>query len=192
MTAQESFLNRMRALAKLCNFALDATIISLYEMGLQPYGLENASRAIEQLIFSRRDREPFPSVRSIVELIMPSTNDEFEAIEAAARIIQSVSKFGYSGASEARKFMGELGWRIVERFGGWMTVCETMNSDNIGILHAQFRQLAKSQIHRAKVGMDNIAPVIPLNQSFANRGLLQASNALKNLFPADDEPLGSA
>jgi len=191
MTAQESFLNRMRALAKLCNFALDTTIISLYELGLQPHGLENASRAIEQIIFSRRDRDPFPSVKSIAEIIVPSINDDFEAIESAARIVQSVSKYGYSAGNEARRFMGELGWRIVERFGGWRTVCETMNSENIGTLQAQFRQLAKSQIHRAKIGMGDIAPVIPLNQNF-NRGLTQVSNALRNLLPEGDEPLGSA
>jgi hypothetical protein len=191
---EDLFLTRIKALAKLCNFALDTTIVALYERALQSHGLDNASHAIEQIILNRKDRDPFPSVRAIIGIIKPEINEEHEAIEAVARIVQSVSRIGRYRGEEAKEYIGSLGWRVVERFGGWAHVCENLGSN----LHessfiAQARQLAKATLSRASSGSDDVAPVIPMFKKRSNE--LTSSKQLLGNFqafcPEDEPPKGA-
>lgn len=104
----------------------------------------------------RRKQAPFPA--EIRNMLHPIELDEDEAREAAARIIAGVSKFGWPNQTAAREFIGELGWCVVERQGGWQTICAELTDENVGMLQAQFRELAASMRRRAKIGIFNIPP----------------------------------
>jgi hypothetical protein len=154
------FATQLFALAKLCGMELDKTILNLYDEALSPLGYERICSAINHVIIRRKSRDPFPSIQEIRSIIVPEKKPDHEAVEAAARIIQAVSKFGWCNGFQARQFIGELGWRLVERFGGWTQLCESMTRDNVAALQAQFRNLAKAQIERAAMGLDDIAPTL--------------------------------
>jgi len=189
MTPREDFLTRLMGLAKVCNFALDKTIVAIYEKALAPFDLSKVSRSIEHIIVNRKTRDPFPSVKEIIEIMSPQLNDDNEAVEAGSRIVQAVSRFGYSNPGDAHNFIGDLGWRIVERFGGWGSICQSMTPDNTSFMLSQFVKLGKAQIQRAKIGLDGVAPVIPISNQKRESDLLPAGKIFPQIeFNPEDEP----
>lgn len=160
MTPEQKFFTRITALASMCGFTLSPEVIALYDRNLSKLGYENLSHALDVVITNRKSRDPFPSIREIREIISPDADPEVEAIEAAGRIVQAVSRIGPYQCDKAREFIGELGWRVVEREGGWVNVCNVLTDENLGMLKAQWRQMAKSQYMRAKSGFES-APQLP-------------------------------
>lgn len=116
--------------------------------------------------------DPLPA--QIRELIEPSIeSDEAVATEAVARVITSVSKFGYNRGGDARQFIGELGWRIVEFQGGWGHLCRSLgDSIEITTAQAQWKKLALSTLERARNGTLEKPPQIPKSnkEKFATIG----------------------
>lgn len=95
----------------------------------------------------------FPSPSQLRKYLSPEIDDDTVAISTASKVVQAVSKFGWSNASDARAFVGELGWAGVQRFGGWMAVCENLGeSINLGTFQAQLREILKSEIKVQKAG----------------------------------------
>lgn len=101
----------------------------------------------------------FPTVGQIREIVTPSTDDDSVARDSAAKIVAAVSKYGWNNATQAREFMGELAWSVVAQQGGWVNICETLTHDNIGIMQAQWRDLAKSTVRITKSNGQSIALV---------------------------------
>ena len=95
-------------------------------------------------------RFPLPAV--LLERIRPAANPEHDALEASSRIVQAISDYGWTNPGPARAFIGELGWRVVEREGGWETLCEKVRSEQIPTYRAQWRESAKAIQARAQRG----------------------------------------
>lgn len=92
----------------------------------------------------------FPLPAQIREIISPKNSPEAEGREISSRVILAVGKFGWSNSSEAKAFIGEIGWKAVQEFGGWQYICENLGRTlNVGILSAQIRDrstdLAKNE-----------------------------------------------
>ncbi len=105
-------------------------------------------------------RVPIPAqLRTIVS---PPEDDDSMAKEAAARIIAGVSKFGRSKPGEASEYIGELGWLVVQKQGGWWSICNYLNEGSISSLQAQLRDLAVAQIKLARAGKLNTPPALPV------------------------------
>lgn len=100
---------------------------------------------------------PLPAV--IREAVQGSARDE--AIEASNRIVQAMSRFGWNNPEGARNFIGELGWRVVEREGGWQSLCQRTTNEELPTLKAQWRELAAVTQRRMVSGIDNAAPQLP-------------------------------
>jgi len=62
-----------------------------------------------------------------------------KANEVAQRIFGSIKKFGYTKPNEARNFIGEEGWKLIQNRGGWYSFCESTMDYQIPTLTAQFR-----------------------------------------------------
>lgn len=119
----------------------------------------------------------FPLPAQIRELVNPTLLDIDEAREAASKICAAVTKYGYVGAKSAREYIGDLGWRVVDRHGGWVAVCENMTSHNLPILQAQFRELALTQ--KKYMHIENIER---LKLSGTERGLEPIGDVVKRLI----------
>lgn len=138
------------------------TVLEMFVEDLEDLPFIAVAQALKDV---RRDpktiRCPLPAL--IRNRIQPAETDENQALAAVSRVISAVSRFGWNNAGQAREYIGELGWSLVQLDGGWMTVCETLNQDNLGTMRAQWRQLAMSQIQRAKSGTINQAPALPVS-----------------------------
>lgn len=91
--------------------------------------------------------EYFPSISKIIELTKGSAHDN--AIDASARIVKAITDFGFYQSKEAMKELEDI-WHIVEGVGGWKYLCSLTN-DELGILRAQMRDIAKARISKSAV-----------------------------------------
>lgn len=104
--------------------------------------------------------DPLPA--QIMEILDPSISDDGEATEAAARVIAAVSKHGHTNPIEARQWMGELGWKVVEILGGWYTVCTSLGIGiTAGTAQAQWTKIAKQVIDKSRAGKLEQRPALP-------------------------------
>lgn len=89
----------------------------------------------------------FPLPAAIRQLILPEPTEDMQAREIASRISQAVTKFGHPNELEAQEFVGEVGWRVVQRKGGWNYICQNLGVTlDATVFEAQTRELAKVEI----------------------------------------------
>ena len=134
-------------------------VLPLYAEDLSDLPFDDVYRAIGEI---RRDPRTtrFPLPAAIREKALPGMNPESAALEAVSRVIRAVSRVGPYDLERARAMVGELGWEIVIREGGWENVCQVLTFDNETSLRAQWRNLALSVIDRARAGLTE-APSLP-------------------------------
>jgi hypothetical protein len=88
----------------------------------------------------KNDRFPLPV--KLKAMIGEAASPDDAARDSASRIIAAVSKYGWNNVEQAKAYIGELGWEVVKRQGGWQTLCESLTYSNMGMLQAQWRELA--------------------------------------------------
>lgn len=151
----------------------------MYVEDLQDLPFEAVAAAMGEV---RRDpkttRCPLPAM--IRARAMPQTDPEAEALEAVGRMVEAISRIGPYRVSDARNFIGELGWAVVTREGGWEQVCSVLTEENIGTLKAQWRQMALAQYRRARAGFSD-APALPEPAGAARLGLLDVKKLLPEM-----------
>lgn len=86
----------------------------------------------------------FPTPAQMREAVNGDEDDY--ALESSLKIITSVSKFGAYNGKEAKEFIGQLGWDVVQSYGGWASVCARMDTDKVPIFQSQFQKTAKMLI----------------------------------------------
>ncbi len=112
----------------------------------------------------RRDEKntQWPRASKIRAIVNPKQSTESLANEAASRVRSAITKFGWCNPSQAKDYIGDLGWEIVTRSGGWGYVCENHGLElNPLTFHAQARDLAKSIIESAHLGKHDQPIQIP-------------------------------
>lgn len=99
---------------------------------------------------------PLPS--DVRRLVAPDNlSDATIAADIAARIGGAMSRYGYTNPNRAERYIGEVGWRVVQTLGGWRHLCNTITTDEMRTFHAQCRDLARAQLE-----MDRMRPVAVL------------------------------
>lgn len=112
-------------------------------------------KCLNALTVYRRDpkNKTWPKSSDVRAIVCPVMTPDAQANEAAARIREAIGKFGWPDPVGARKHIGELGWKVVERSGGWQYLCENHGSElNALTYHAQSRDLAKALIEAQNAG----------------------------------------
>jgi hypothetical protein len=110
---------------------------------------------------------PLPAV--IRQRIAPELSDDNMSVLAANKIWDAIAKFGWPNHKEAKTFLGELPWAVVEHAGGWVSVCQESGSGNPQAFKAQLRELSKSVIARAKSGNLDEPMYLPEPESKLNK-----------------------
>ena len=105
----------------------------------------------------------FPLPAALIAIAKPEVNPDHEAIEASNRIWAAIGMFGYNHPASAKEYIGELGWAVVKRNGGWASVCQESNDTDGGTMKAQFRESAKAVYGRSKQGRQDEPPSLPSN-----------------------------
>lgn len=121
----------------------------------------------------------FPNPAQIRAIILPEPSRDVVANEIAARIREAITRFGHMGGGEAKDFLGEGGWRIVLRFGGWVYLCENLGLGiDVGTFYSQVRELAKAHVELDRAGV--LDQPIELNNNSAK----QINSMVKQLAEA--------
>ena len=102
-----------------------------------------------------------PISSHVKKILEPEISERDEANEAASRIITAMGRFGSTGTTQAREYIGELGWHVVCLMGSWSRLCRDSLVENNGTLRAQLRDLAISSQARATVGQLDRPPSLP-------------------------------
>ena len=132
------------ALGEYYNKPLTADQIDMYSEDLLVLSPEELTFAVKKYR-TIESNTFFPLPAALIALVRPKENTDLDiAREVSARIIESVSRFGSYRIKDAKKYIGELGWKVVERQGGWNTVCSELNEDNKATRQAQMRDLTLS------------------------------------------------
>lgn len=125
----------------------------------------------------RIQKIPMPS--EVRQFTNPELTEQNQATTAAALIITAVGKFGHMRGPEAREYIGELGWSVVQMQGGWSYICENLGIDlSVGTFQAQARNIAIAQIERAKAGQLTTPPGLPEPQT---KTQIESTNRIKAL-----------
>lgn len=156
---QKTEIARIYALTcKAFDKTLDADVLKMQVEDLSDLDFEQIKKALENYRIDEKSTI-WPRAGKIRALVNPVMSADAVANEAASLIREAISKFGWPNGSEARKFVGELGWAIVERSGGWSSLCENHGlSINPLTFHAQSRDLAKAIIEK-RVKVDNYTAI---------------------------------
>lgn len=144
--------------------------------------VEKVLRAIDEWSrVSKQPRHPFPA--EVRDLAGAGVSLDAEATAAATRIQDAITKFGYMRGTEARVYVGTLGWEVVRRFGGWQRVCEMVGVDyDKSAFLAHAKSIAKSEAEYARAGRHNEAPQLP-EPPPRGGGLVKASD-IGRLLPS--------
>jgi hypothetical protein len=171
---------------------LDDEVLRMYAEDLVDLPLAPVIDALRAYRANPKNRVmPMPAdVRAMLE---PQLDDDAMAREAASRVMAAISKFGYMRGTEAREWIGELGWLVVQRYGGWQRLCESLGSElDIGTFQAQARDLAKTQAQLARAGRLDQPPGLPgatalMLDATPTQGLTSAADLLKRIQSKRDE-----
>lgn len=139
-----------------------------------------------KIIFALHDYRNNPKNRTwpkpvdIRAIVCPELSPEAIANDTASRIRESISKFGWCNSSQAREYIGELGWKVVERSGGWQYVCENHGLDlNPTTFYAQTRDLTKTLQDSILKGLND--PPVCLPSSAEKNEILAISDVLNRI-----------
>lgn len=97
----------------------------------------------------------FPAISDICSIIKPVKTETDNSVEMAGEIINAVKMYGYTNECEAKKYLGESVWYVVERFGGWKTICSTPENE-LSIIRAQLRDISRVAVKNKPLFQDNL------------------------------------
>lgn len=140
---------------------LDDEVVRMYAEDLADLEFQTVRDALSKYRANPKNRTmPLPAM--IREQLDPEVDPESAAREIAARIQAAIPKFGWPNGPDARKFIGEVGWGIVERQGGWAYICEHhgVTLDPM-VFQAQVREQAKAALKYSSQAMEEAIGILP-------------------------------
>lgn len=158
---RKNFGNEYVLTCKFFDKDISIEIVKLVVYDLQDLDFQACFNALS--VFRKSAKNQFwPKSADIRKLASPELSDESKAEQAAVKIVEAIKKYGWSQPEQARAHMGELAWNVVLSKGGWLAVCENHGCEwDAGTFHAQARQIAKSTIESAKLGVLNLPIGLP-------------------------------
>lgn len=170
MDRQIEFARLIRVLAETYNRQVSPDLIKIYYGTLSDLSQEHLQLAVT-LYMNAPENRFFPTPGQLRAMIMPS--DEDQATEAVARILYAIKRYGgdYKEHHEkAKEHIGELGWKIVEKMGGWSRFLTFRDENEIGPLaQSQWRKYAMGVLSRHRLGILEEAPALEFKPKKLNQ-----------------------
>lgn len=132
---------------------LDDTTLVMYCEDLADYDFDQVQLAMRK--YRQNPKNKFmPLPAQLIEMFSPQISEDQAAREITGRIVEAVSRFGYARGEDAKEYIGEIGWSVIQVYGGWIGLCEGLgiyfSNDSF---NAQCRELVKARvIHGDKIG----------------------------------------
>lgn len=103
----------------------------------------DGAAVLAAIIHLCRTTEAFPSVAAIRKLAEPKPLD---AADAWGEFIAAIKRVGYTGTPQ---WSSPVVGQVVEQLGGWLHVCQTMQTEHEPTWRAQFRRAFEATAERA-------------------------------------------
>jgi hypothetical protein len=124
-----------------------------------------------------------PTIQSLRKYLDHALDEDSVAIDAAARAIKAIDKFGWNNGKAAREYMGEVAWQAVTSFGGWANVCADLGVNiDVTTFSAQIRNISKTIIKSKDL---HSSPALDFQNKIS--GSLGAAPSLKSLRDPDQD-----
>lgn len=157
---------------------LTANQVTMYAEDLMVLSPEQLVTAIK-IYRNDPSNKFFPLPSQLIGIITPTVTAIDRGRIVAGRIMTAIRRFGYMNVSEARAFIGELGWEVVKLQGGWKSLCE-LSSEAIKAEQPRWRDMAVTLDTQAKLGTLDQAPALPKSASEI-KNINFVTNAIKSL-----------
>lgn len=148
----------LNTLAMYYGRQINTAAISMYVDDLLDFPIEEIAAAVSKYRKTPGNNR-FPLPADLIKIMRPKINPHSQAVELSSKIVEMVSLCGWTNPGAAREALGELGWQIVQRSGGWQFLCENLGVNlSIGTFTAQTRDLAESLLEFESLAIDTYAP----------------------------------
>ena len=154
-------------LAAYYGHQIDEFVVGMYAEDLIDLPLDSVLTAAREIRLDPKNTR-FPLPAQIREKAAPNVNDTDVARDVAARIFKAIARHGHNWSDKDDAWpaqpvadLGELGYEVVKRLGGWFRVCEFSSEVSGGVFMAQVRDLAESTLKAARAGSLGQAPALP-------------------------------
>jgi hypothetical protein len=161
MDKETVFTKYIGGLAIIYGKDLGNEALLVYVCAILDLSLEDLKRSIN-LWLNHSGGPFFPTPGQLRSMLRPS--DDQVAREVVARIVNALSRFGGGDNSErAKEYIGELGWLVVKKNGGWEETCKTGYAQ-LQTAQAHWREYAISLLAQDRSGTLDIPPALPSTQ----------------------------
>lgn len=152
MKKNEILFEMLRKMAVLKAADVSKERLKLYCDVLVRFDVNDVKTACNKLACENKF---FPDISEFVTLLKPTLSVDDKANEVSGEIIGAIKRFGVYNAIDAKEYLGEKIWEVVNLTGGWASLCNS-NISGLNTLRAQIRDLAKSKIKE-----NPLAPILP-------------------------------
>ena len=128
---------------------LSDQVCGWYAQDLSDLDFETVIAAMRRARFEKGRRQ-LPMPADVRERAKPAGLVGTNAVDLAAAISSGVARFGYTGTERAKAHIGDVGWGVVERMGGWAHLCMSLKTSEMGTFYAQCRELCRVAIDEAE------------------------------------------
>lgn len=157
-------------------------VLSLYTDDVAHLPFQEVLAAMAE-VRKEKGRRFMPLPADVLDKFSSDVSPLTLANEVAGLICSGIEKFSPDDTIRAHAYIGELGWMVVKKLGGWQSLCTTLTNDDMRSFFAQVRELTKSQIELAKAGRLHTPPDIPYKEKNITHqpGLLSFEGLMKQI-----------
>jgi hypothetical protein len=121
----------------------DPIVINFWFKELHKESLQELNKFISNHI---KKKDHFPSLREVLTYLDPTNNADNETLAkvTSMQIYNVICRIGYARWDDAKCVIGELGVKVVERYGGWVNLCEYITNDNQSFVVHHLSEITKS------------------------------------------------
>lgn len=153
---EQEFHGLLAIFATNSKVSLNQVMIRVYDKAVEPYGYENASKALTILMNEVKSWQ-MPTPKQITDKIEMKASPLEAANQIVGKIFESVSRFGYMQATETKEYVGTIGWEVIKQFGGWSHICQELGlSLDKASSRAQMRDLALSLLNKGSSAITSL------------------------------------
>lgn len=157
MNENDGLYIALKCLAELRQVKLGDMILGFYIEELKNVPIEKIETAVKY--FATKGDRHFPSIDEFKRACGIEVINALGINEKAQKIVNDmrycIKKFGYMRTDEAKKYLGNDAWEVLERFGGYVNICNTATDYNFDDMMIQLRKTAEVHIKLAAGGMQN-------------------------------------
>ncbi|WP_397602124.1 hypothetical protein [Silvanigrella sp.] len=118
----------IREICQRCEKSLSENYIKSWLKSCIKLGEKKALFALGEIYKKAKQGYMIPSIFEFEQLAESETEP---SLQIAERIVRGMQLFGAYKNEEAKEYVGELGWKIVQNNGGWQEMCYTTNMNHI-------------------------------------------------------------